>query len=74
MIEKEINIPNFLLYDADAEYRTLSYEVYSSLKADLKDINFEDEMIFKYLKDYHRIISLFHSYNKGYFLTKDINL
>lgn len=73
MIQRRINDPNFMLYNTDAEYRALSYEVYSSLKSDLRDINFEAEMIYNFLKEYHRVISLFHSYDKGYFVTDEIN-
>lgn len=47
----------FLLYNTDAEFRNQSYECYSKLIKKYPYLKSEAEMIFLFIKDYHRVIS-----------------
>lgn len=47
----------FLLYNTDAEFRSESYECYSKLVNKYKYLKDETEMLFEFIKDYHRITS-----------------
>ena len=49
----------FLLYDSEAEFRALSYEVYPKAMKRYKFLEGHAEMIYRFLKDEHRLRSLF---------------
>lgn len=54
-----INDPFFLLYSEDAEFRRLSYDVYAAIKKKCPFLSTQSEMLFRFLKDYHRKCSVF---------------
>ncbi|UYZ34955.1 hypothetical protein OD350_22310 [Clostridium beijerinckii] len=47
----------FLLYNTDVEFRSESYECYSKLVNKYGYLKDETEMLFQFIKDYHRITS-----------------
>jgi hypothetical protein len=47
----------FLIYNADAEFRSESYECYSKLVKKYSYLKSETEMLFQFIKDYHRVAS-----------------
>ena len=53
-----INDQYFLLYDSEAEFRALSYDVYPKAIKRYKFLDGHAEMIYRYLKDEHRVRSL----------------
>ena len=53
-----IKDPFFLLYDSEAEFRALSYEVYPKVIKRYKYLEGHSEMIYRFLKDEHRALSL----------------
>lgn len=54
-----IKDPYFLLYDSEAEFRAMSDEVYPKALERYKFLEGHTEMIYLFLKDRHRICSLF---------------
>lgn len=63
----------FLLFDSDAEFRSLSYEVYPKAVKQFKFLEGQSEMVFSFLKDAHRVKSLFSPYDQGRFISDSIN-
>ena len=47
----------FLIYNSDAEFRSESYECYSKLVKKYSYLKGETEMLFQFIKDYHRVAS-----------------
>mgnify|MGYP000847444774 CR=1 FL=1 len=47
----------FFLYNSDKEFRNLSYDCYSKLIKKLPFIKDQTEMLFLFIKDYHRVMS-----------------
>lgn len=47
----------FWLYSTDAEFRNQSYESYSKLIKKYTYLKTQTEMLFKFIKDYHRVIN-----------------
>ncbi|OSB19394.1 hypothetical protein B2H94_09945 [Clostridium sporogenes] len=47
----------FFLYNSDKEFRSLSYDCYSKLIKKLPFIRDQTEMLFLFIKDYHRVLS-----------------
>lgn len=66
-----INDDYFLLYDNEAEFRALSYEVYSKTIKRFPFLEGQSEMIYKYLKEAHYVRNLFHW--KEYYISPEIN-
>ena len=63
----------FLLYDSEAEFRALSYDVYPKVIKRYKFLNGHAEMIYRFLKDEHRIESLVSDDNMLPDITESIN-
>lgn len=63
----------FLLFDSDAEFRSISYDIYSAAKKKFKFLDGQSEMLFRFVKDAHRVESLFHSYDKDFFISEGVN-
>lgn len=63
----------FLLYDTEAEFRALSYDVYSNAVKKFKFLEGQSEMIFLFVKEAHRINSLLHSYDSDFYISESIN-
>lgn len=53
-----IKDPFFLLYDTDAEFRALSYDVYPKILKKYKFLNGHAEMIYRFIRDEHHVRSL----------------
>lgn len=53
-----INDPYFLLYDSEAEFRALSYELYPKVIKKYDFMKSQSEMLFRFIKDEHRARSL----------------
>lgn len=56
----------FLLYDTDAEFRATSYEIYPKAVKKYRFLDNQSERLFLFIKDYHRVQSLFPPYSKDY--------
>jgi hypothetical protein len=54
----------FLLYDTEAEFRALSYEIYPRVIKKFKFLNNQSEKIYLFIKDQHRVENLFSSYDE----------
>lgn len=47
----------FFLYDSDNEFRSISYDCYSNLVKKLPMLKDQTEMLFRFIREYHRIKS-----------------
>lgn len=63
----------FLLYDTEAEFRALSYEIYPKAVKRFKFLEGQSEMIFLFIKEAHRIRNLFYPYESDFFISESIN-
>lgn len=63
----------FLLYDSEAEFRALSYEIYPKTTKSFKFLEGQSEMIYLFIKDAHRVKSQFAPYEKEMFISDNIN-
>jgi len=63
----------FLLYDSEAEFRALSYDIYPKAIKRLKFLAGHSEMVFQFIKDTHRIDSAFRSYEQDLHISEGIN-
>ncbi|MPM10609.1 hypothetical protein SDC9_56941 [bioreactor metagenome] len=63
----------FLLYDSEAEFRALSYKVYSNAIKRFDFLDGHSEMIYLFIKDYFKIESSFSSYNQGFAISESID-
>ena len=61
-----INDKYFLLYNSEAEFRSLSYEIYPKAIKKFRFLEGQAEMIFLFIKDAHKIRNKFHEYNNFY--------
>lgn len=52
----------FLLYDSEAEFRSVSYEVYPKAVKKFRFLDNQSEQIFLFMKDYHRVQSVLPPY------------
>lgn len=68
-----ITDPNFLLYDTDAEFRALSYDVYAKAIRRFPFLDGQAEMVFQFIKEYHRVKSTFPPYHSDFYISDDIN-
>ena len=68
-----IKDPFFLLFDSEAEFRALSYEVYPKLIKRYKFLNGQAEMIYQFLKDEHRVRNLVSEENELPHITDGID-
>ena len=68
-----IQDPFFLLYDTEAEFRALSYDVYPKIIKRYKFLNGHAEMIYRFLKDEHHTRSLVPEEYGLPFITEGIN-
>ncbi len=63
----------FFLYNLDKEFRTLSYNCYSKLIKKFPFIKDKTEMLFLFIKDYHRVMSQKGIGNDYVFISDEIN-
>ena len=63
----------FFLYDSDKEFRSLSYDCYSKLIKKFPFIKDQTEMLFMFIKDYHRVMSRTGSNIGNVFISDEIN-
>ena len=63
----------FFLYDSDKEFRSLSYDCYSKLIKKFPFIRDQTEMLFLFIKDYHRVISQPNNEFKEDYISDEIN-
>lgn len=63
----------FLLYHTENEFRSCSYDCYAQLVKKNPFLKDQTEMLFLFIKDYHRIESQRDIYKPSVFLTEDIN-
>ena len=63
----------FLLYNSEAEFRALSYEVYPIAVKKLPFLEGQSEAIFAFIKDTHRIRSNPASYRQDVFISEEID-
>ena len=63
----------FLLYDSEAEFRALSYEIYPKVIKKFKFLEGQSEMIFLFIKDEHRVRNLPYPYDQGYHISENID-
>ena len=62
----------FLLYDRELEFRALSYDVYPKAIKRFKFLEGQSEMVFRFIKEVHRIKNAFHPYT-DFYISDDIN-
>ncbi|WP_369282176.1 hypothetical protein [Oscillibacter sp. GMB15532] len=55
LVAHVIGDPFFLLYTEDHEFRSLSYKVYAALSKRCPFLSEQSEMLFRFVKDYHRV-------------------
>jgi len=63
----------FLLYDSEAEFRALSYEIYPRAVKKFRFLEGQSEMVYLFIKDEHRVRNRFASYDEGIFISEGIN-
>jgi hypothetical protein len=63
----------FLLYNTDQEFRSVSYECYAHLGKQYPFLKNQTEMLFLFIKDYHRIQSQPTKEFSTIFISKEIN-
>lgn len=63
----------FLLYDSEAEFRALSYEIYPKAIKHIKFLEGQSEMIFMFIKNAHSIRNTFNEYDRDFFISEGIN-
>ena len=63
----------FLLYDSEAEFRSLSYEIYPLVVKRFKFLEGQSEMIYLFIKDAHKVKNMFPPYNTGIYISDEIN-
>ncbi|WP_346427627.1 hypothetical protein [Gracilibacillus sp. YIM 98692] len=63
----------FYLYSSDKEFRSLSYDCYSKLIKKLPFIKDQTEMLFLFIKDYHRVMSQKGMENDDFFISDEIS-
>lgn len=63
----------FFLYHTESEFRSCSYDCYAELIKKNPFLKDQTEMLFKFIKDYHRIKSQEEMNDLSEFLTEDIN-
>lgn len=63
----------FLLYDSDAEFRALSYEIYPKAIKKFKFLESQSEMIFRFIKEAHKVRNQFTPYDKDFYISDSIN-
>ena len=63
----------FLLYDSEAEFRALSYEIYPLATKKFKFLEGQSEAIYAFIKDAHKVSSLVKPYNRDIFISDEIN-
>ena len=65
-----INDRYFYLYDSEAEFRSLSYDVYPKAVKMFPQIEGSSEMVYRFIKEYHRIIN---TMNREFHIDKAID-
>ncbi len=68
-----INSDYFLLYDSDAEFRALSYEIYPKAAKRFNFLEGQSEMVFRFLKEVHRVKNLVSPFEAEFNISEDIN-
>lgn len=63
----------FFLYNSDKEFRSLSYDCYAKLIKKLPFIKDQTEMLFQFIKEYHRVMSQPPEWESQIFITEEIN-
>lgn len=63
----------FLLYDSEAEFRALSYEIYPKAISKFKFLEGQSEMIFEFIKELHKVKNQFNSYHLNFYISDSIN-
>jgi hypothetical protein len=63
----------FLLFDSEAEFRALSYEIYPKIAKKFKFLDGQSEMVYLFIKDEHKVRSLVYPYNQDYFISEELN-
>lgn len=63
----------FFLYSSDKEFRSLSYNCYAKLLKKFPFINDQTEMLFLFIKDYHRVMSQKGMHHENIFISEGIN-
>jgi hypothetical protein len=63
----------FLLYDSEAEFRALSYDIYPKAVKRFKFLDGQSEMVFRFVKEAHRVRSIFPAYVQDFYISDSIN-
>ncbi|MBU8852757.1 hypothetical protein [Priestia megaterium] len=63
----------FLLYHKDSEFRSISYECYAHLIKSHPYLKNQTEMLFLFIKDFHRLQSQFVNLSSSPFISMEIN-
>jgi hypothetical protein len=63
----------FLLYDSEAEFRALSYEIYPIAVKKFKFLEGQSEELFTFIKDAHRVRNMIFPYDQNHFISDGVN-
>ncbi|BDF70171.1 hypothetical protein CE91St41_26020 [Oscillospiraceae bacterium] len=63
----------FLLYDSEAEFRALSYDIYPKAIKRFKFLDGQSEMVFQFVKEAHRIRNSFYPYDSDFYISDSVN-
>ena len=64
----------FLLYDSEAEFRALSYDIYPKAIKRFKFLDGQSEMVFLFVKEAHRIRNSFYPYDSDFYISVDCKI
>jgi hypothetical protein len=63
----------FLLYDSEAEFRALSYDIFPKAAKKFKFLEGHSEMVFMFIKEAHRVRNILPPYEQDFFISDEIN-
>ena len=63
----------FFIYNSDSEFRSLSYDCYAKLIKTMPFLRDQTEMLFQFIKEYHRILSQRNHIDDFPFISDQIN-
>lgn len=63
----------FLFYNSEPEFRALSYEVYPKAVKKFSFLEGQSEMVYKFIKSYHKVQNIMYPYEQEMFISEEIN-
>lgn len=63
----------FLIYDSDAEFRALSYDIFPRAAKKFNFLEGQSEMVFQFIRGAHKVRNLFPPYEQDFYISDSIN-